>query len=168
MLRDHGQSKKYYHDLEGYNGRLDAIQAGILVIKLRRLPEWNRQRRQVAASYGSLFGGTDGSVVLPFEPAWARAVYHLYVVQVANRGQLIERLAEAGIGTGIHYPIPLHLQKAYTGLGFQAGDFPTSEKVAAQILSLPMYPQLGAKEQQTVVDVITSSMVMSRGGQLKK
>src|SRR5438445_13280251 len=100
MLRDHGQSRKYFHDMEGYNGRLDAIQAGLLRVKLRHLVKWNEQRREVARSYDELFGQTNGAVVLPYMPSWSRPVYHLYVVRVADRDRLQRDLAAAGIGTG--------------------------------------------------------------------
>jgi dTDP-4-amino-4,6-dideoxygalactose transaminase len=154
MLRDHGQAKKYYHDIEGYNGRLDAIQAGLLHVKLRHLAEWTESRRKNAAVYRELFGSTDG-VTLPFESKSSRAVYHLYVIRVDDRQELQNSLTAAGIGTGIHYPIPLHLQKAYRELGFKEGDFPVTEKVAGQILSLPMYPNLKRAEQEQVVQAVS-------------
>ena len=113
MLRDHGQAKKYYHDIEGYNGRLDAIQAGLLHAKLTHLAKWNAQRRERAAEYNRLFAAADDVAVPPFEPSWSRAVYHLYVVRTGDRDGMMKHLMNAGIGTGIHYPIPLHLQKAY-------------------------------------------------------
>jgi dTDP-4-amino-4,6-dideoxygalactose transaminase len=160
-LRDHGQAKKYYHDIEGYNGRLDAIQAGILQIKLAHLAAWNEQRRECAAEYGRLFADAAG-VVLPFEPSWSRAVYHLYVVRVSERNALMQHLKEEGIGTGIHYPIPLHLQKAYKHLGYQAGDFPICERVAESIVSLPMYPNL-TREQQARVAQQTIAFVSRNG-----
>src|SRR6185295_9874586 len=141
-IRDHGQAKKYYHDIEGYNGRLDAIQAGFLSVKLKHLPAWNEQRRQAARRYRELFGAADVEIRLPEEPSWAKAVYHLYVVRVRDRDQFQKCLAEANIGTGIHYPIPLHLQKAYQDLGYAAGDFPVAERAAVEILSLPMFPGL--------------------------
>jgi dTDP-4-amino-4,6-dideoxygalactose transaminase len=144
MLRDHGQAKKYYHNIEGYNGRLDAIQTGILSVKLEHLADWNAQRRERAAEYKSRFENT--GVQTPFEPSWSRAVYHLYVVRVADREGLMAHLKDAGIGTGIHYPIPLHLQKAYEPLGYKAGDFPVSEQVAGEIVSLPMFPQFTAAQ----------------------
>ena len=150
MLRDHGQALKYYHDIEGYNGRLDSIQAGILGVKLKHLPEWTELRRAAAARYRELFETEEGAVVLPYEPEWSKAVYHLFVVRVENREDLMKQLAGVGIGTGIHYPIPLHLQKAYQNLGYRMGDFPVAERVAPQILSLPMFPQLRAEEQQRV------------------
>ena len=152
-LRDHGQSRKYHHDVEGYNGRLDAIQAGVLHAKLARLPDWNQQRRDRAAEYGRLFAGAPG-VVAPHEPDWSRAVYHLYVIRVEDRDGLIAHLAGAGIGTGIHYPIPLHLQPAYKSLGYQAGDFPITERVSAEIVSLPMFPNLSLDQQRQVVDEV--------------
>ena len=151
MLRDHGQAKKYYHDVEGYNGRLDALQAGLLNVKLAHLAKWNAERRARAAEYNRLFAAADEAVVTPFEPSWSRAVYHLYVVRIADRDGLMDYLKQAGIGTGIHYPIPLHLQKAYAGLNYHAGDFPVAEKAAAAIVSLPMFPQLTAEQQARVV-----------------
>lgn len=151
MLRDHGQSRKYMHDIEGCNARLDAIQAGILRVKLRRLRQWNEQRRTIAGRYKELFAAANGAITLPYEPDWSRAVYHLYVVRVADRERLQNELNSAGIGTGIHYPIPLHLLKAYEGLGFQRGDFPVAEGAAEEVLSLPMYPQLADHQQAKIV-----------------
>lgn len=152
MLRDHGQAKKYYHDVEGYNGRLDAIQAGILHVKLVHVAKWNFKRRDCAAEYNRLLSAGDSRVIPPHEPSWSRAVYHLYVVRSADREGLMNYLKNAGIGTGIHYPIPLHLQKAYQLLGYTVGDFPVCEKVAAQIVSLPMFPQLKPEQQNRVVE----------------
>ena len=114
MIRDHGQSQKYYHQVEGYNGRLDAIQAGILRVKLRRLLEWTEKRQAAAARYQELFSAmADDRIVLPVEAPWSKAVYHLYVVRVQNRDEMMKQLGAIGIGTGIHYPVPLHLQEAY-------------------------------------------------------
>jgi dTDP-4-amino-4,6-dideoxygalactose transaminase len=154
MLRDHGQAQKYHHDLEGYNGRLDAMQAGCLRIKLKYLPEWNQSRRQNALQYNKLFGNPDG-VVLPYEPSWSKAVYHLYVIRHSKRNELEKYLVENGVATGIHYPIPIHLQNAYSHLGYKEGDFPVSEKVSKEILSLPMYPELTADQQEYIVEKIT-------------
>jgi len=156
MLRDHGQAKKYYHDVEGYNGRLDAIQAGLLHAKLAHLAKWNEQRRQRAESYNTLLAGSENDVTLPHEPSWSRAVYHLYVVRTSDREGLMNHLKEKGIGSGIHYPIPLHLQKAYTSLNYRAGDLPVAEKIAEEILSLPMYPQLTQEQQARVVEEVLS------------
>lgn len=151
MLRDHGQAKKYYHDIEGYNGRLDAIQAGLLHVKLRHLAKWNFQRRDHSAEYRRLLKTVNCGVLAPYEPSWSKPVYHLYVVRVENREALMDHLKGAGIGTGIHYPIPLHLQKAYVCLNYLCGDFPVSEKAATQILSLPMFPQMTPEQLARVV-----------------
>jgi dTDP-4-amino-4,6-dideoxygalactose transaminase len=161
MLRDHGQLKKYYHNIEGYNGRLDAIQAGILHVKLPHLTDWNEQRRARAAEYKKLFEASGNPVKPPFEPAWSRAVYHLYVVRTEHREGLMGFLKEQGIGTGIHYPIPLHLQKAYHTLGYSPGDCPVTERVAAEIVSLPMYPQLAVAEQARVVEQVVQFATQS-------
>lgn len=154
MIRDHGQTKKYYHEMEGYNGRLDAIQAGILHAKLRHLPKWNQKRRESAGRYQELLGAIVDNVILPCEPENSRAVYHLYVIRTRDRQGLQQHLAKKGIATGIHYPIPLHLQRAYGDLGCRKGDFPVSEKLASGILSLPMYPQLEPKQQRQITDSI--------------
>ena len=161
MLRDHGQATKYYHDVEGYNGRLDAIQAGLLHAKLPHLAKWNAQRRELAAEYNRLLRSVDGAVVLPCEQLRSRAVYHLYVVRTADREGLMDHLKKAGIGTGIHYPIPLHLQKAYAAMNYRKGDFPITEKAAAEIVSLPMFPQLAAAQQARVVEEILNFISMS-------
>jgi dTDP-4-amino-4,6-dideoxygalactose transaminase len=153
MLRDHGQTKKYYHDMEGYNGRLDAIQAGILAVKLRHLSEWNCKRQVAARKYDELFSSVNG-VIAPYCPDWARAVYHLYVVRVQDRAGLRNHLAGARVDTGIHYPVPLHLQKAYQGFGYKQGDFPITEHAASEIVSLPMFPQLTTEQQARIVDEI--------------
>jgi dTDP-4-amino-4,6-dideoxygalactose transaminase len=150
MLREHGQAKKYYHDIEGYNGRLDSLQAGILSVKLRHLAEWNHKRQAAARRYDELLSSVEG-ITAPQQPEWSRSVYHLYVVRVQDRAGLQKHLGEAHIDTGIHYPLPLHLQQAYKHFGYKQGDFPVTEKVAAEILSLPMYPQLEAEQQRRVV-----------------
>lgn len=158
MLRDHGQSAKYHHDLEGYNGRLDAIQAGFLSVKLRHLAKWNEQRRELALGYDQLLARTPGTVVTPHVPSWSRPVFHIYAIRVADREQLQKNLAAAGIGTGIHYPIPLHLLKAYEAIGFRPGDFPISEQIAAEVLSLPMFPGLSAEQQARVATCVQEFM----------
>jgi dTDP-4-amino-4,6-dideoxygalactose transaminase len=150
MLREHGQSKKYFHDIEGYNGRLDALQAGLLRVKLRHLASWNDERRAAARVYDELLSGVSG-VVAPTLGPGSRPVYHLYVVRVAAREAIQRRLTEAGVGTGIHYPVPLHLSKAYDGLGFAPGDFPIAEKASMEILSLPMFPNLSREAQEYVI-----------------
>jgi len=160
MLRDHGQSRKYSHDVEGYNGRLDSIQAGFLRIKLRHLTAGNEKRRECARRYQELLGSSDPGIRLPFEPSWAKAVYHLYVIRIQNRDQLQKHLGEAGIGTGIHYPLPLHLQKVYSALGYTRGGFPVSERLASEVLSMPIYPGLTDAQQdriaQKVVDFVAA------------
>ena len=149
MLRDHGQAKKYYHDMEGYNGRLDAIQAGFLRVKLRHLDDWNSKRREAARRYGEILSG----VAIPYEPDWSKAVYHLYIVRASNRESLQKHLADAGIATALHYPVPLNLQKAYA---LKPGSYPITEKAAGEILSLPMFPQLQAEAQLQVAAAIQS------------
>jgi dTDP-4-amino-4,6-dideoxygalactose transaminase len=162
LLRDHGQSAKYVHTMEGYNGRLDAIQAGILRVKLRHLAKWNEQRREAARRYDELLAASDGAVTLPEVPAWSRPVYHLYVVGVDDRDQVRADLAAAGIDTGIHYPFPLHLLDAYEGLGFRPGDFPVAERAASRVLSLPMFPEL-LPEQQLAVTAAVQAVTANPG-----
>jgi dTDP-4-amino-4,6-dideoxygalactose transaminase len=154
MIRDHGQAKKYYHDIEGYNGRLDSIQAGWLSVKLPHLSKWNESRRKLAHRYHESFAQLKEFMVIPEEAPWSKGVYHLYVVRVQDREALQAHLAEAGIGTGIHYPIPLHQQKAYAYLGYNTGDFPVTERVSREIVSLPMFPQLAASQQDQVLSAV--------------
>jgi dTDP-4-amino-4,6-dideoxygalactose transaminase len=155
MIRDHGQAKKYYHDIEGYNGRLDSVQAGWLTVKLRRLNAWNESRRSLAQRYHELLGELSGdAIVLPREAEWTRGVYHLYVIRIQDRESLQSYLQEAGIGSGIHYPIPLHLQKAYANIGYQRGDFPVTERIAGEIVSLPMFPHLRHEDQIAVAEKV--------------
>jgi dTDP-4-amino-4,6-dideoxygalactose transaminase len=153
MLRDHGQKKKYFHDTEGYNGRLDAIQAGVLRIKLKQLQSWNQARRLHAADYNELLQGIPG-IILPKEAEYSESVYHLYVILVDNRDELQKFLQDKGIFTGLHYPLPLHLQKAYAHLGYNKGDFPVAESAAARLLSLPMFPELTRDQIEYVTDSI--------------
>jgi len=159
MIRDHGQAKKYYHDIEGYNGRLDSIQAGWLSVKLAHLAKWNESRRNLAHRYHQLFAEVKDSIILPLEASWTKGVYHLYVVRTQDRQALQARLTEAGIGTGIHYPIPLHQQKAYQHLGYKNGDFPITERIAREIVSLPMFPQLSHPQQDEVVAAVKEFLV---------
>lgn len=150
MIRDHGQAKKYYHDMEGYNGRLDSIQAGWLAVKLRHLAKWNESRRALAHRYHELLKEAKDAIGIPVEAPWTKGVYHLYVVRVQDREALQAYLTEAGIGSGIHYPIPLHLQKAYQHLGYKRGDYPVTERAAEEIVSLPMFPQLTHQQLEQV------------------
>jgi dTDP-4-amino-4,6-dideoxygalactose transaminase len=161
VLRDHGQARKYYHDVEGYNGRLDAIQAGFLQVKLAHLAKWNAQRRERAEEYNRLLADCE-AVICPFEPSWSKAVYHLYVVRTTNREALMEHLKSAGIGTGIHYPVPLHMQKAYAWMNHSPADFPVAARISAEIVSLPMFPQLTAEQQKRVVEEIANFAAQSR------
>jgi len=158
MLRDHGQKRKYYHQLEGYNGRLDAIQAGFLSVKLPYLDEWNQQRRAAAQRYHDGFAAAADRVRLIRELPNVHAVYHLYVICVSHRDRLREYLASLDIETGIHYPVPLHLQEAYKKLGYQRGDFPVAERLASTIVSLPMFPQLQVEQQQRVTAAVLDSL----------
>ena len=149
MIRDHGQVQKYYHELEGYNGRLDAIQAAFLRIKLRRLDTWNAQRRAASGRYNELLFSIPG-IITPFECDRSRAVYHLYVIRTRERDKLAEHLKRNGIQTGLHYPIPVHLQKCYSEWGYGKGSLPVTEQVATELLSLPMFPGLTAKQQEQI------------------
>jgi len=153
MLRDHGQAQKYYHDIEGYNGRLDSIQCGLLSVKLKHLAKWNEQRRAAAKRYSEMLAGVEG-VVAPFDPEYSKSIYHLYVIRVNNRDELMKDLGALGIGTGIHYPVPLHQQKAYAHLGYKKGDFSVTDKIAPEIVSLPMFPNLTVEQQKRVVEAV--------------
>ena len=152
-LRDHGQSSKYVHEVAGYNGRLHALQAGILHAKLAYLDRWNALRRERAMQYSRLLETVPGVTRLP-EPEWSRGVYHLYVIRVAARDALMEALKSEAIATGIHYPIPVHLQPASRSLGYAPGDFPISERLAAEVVSLPMYPQMTEEQVDRVANAI--------------
>jgi dTDP-4-amino-4,6-dideoxygalactose transaminase len=153
MLRDHGQAKKYYHDLEGYNGRLDAIQAAFLRIKLRHLDRWNAERRAAALRYNEMLSGI-GDVRTPTEASASRAVYHLYVIRTSDRDRMADQLKANGISTGLHYPVPVHLQNCYRDWGYGAGSLPITERAAAEILSLPMFPGITAEQQTRVSSAI--------------
>jgi dTDP-4-amino-4,6-dideoxygalactose transaminase len=157
MIRDHGQEKKYYHQMEGFNGRLDAIQAAVLRIKLNHLPLWNESRRQNARYYNELLAETPG-IALPIEKEFAKSVYHLYVIHLEDRDELQKHLNAKGIATGLHYPVPLHLQDAYRHLEYPKGTFPVSENSAAHLLSLPMFPELKKEQIEYVADQIIHFM----------
>jgi dTDP-4-amino-4,6-dideoxygalactose transaminase len=153
--REHGQSQKYVHETEGYNGRLHAIQASFLRIKLRHLAEWTAARRRVAGWYAEALAGIEG-IELPFEAPGVEHVYHLYVIQTERREALRDHLQGRGIGTGYHYPIPLHLQRAYAHLGMKVGSLPVTERAAATCLSLPMFPEMTQGQVAQVADAIKS------------
>jgi dTDP-4-amino-4,6-dideoxygalactose transaminase len=153
MLRDHGQSRKYHHDMIGWNGRMDGMQGAVLSVKLRYLPSFNEARRENAALYSELLGDL-AVIVLPLEMEYACHVYHLYVIRVGKRDALMKALTEQGIGCGIHYPVPVHLQEAYRFLGYGQGNFPVAEACAGEIVSLPMFPELSNEQLHYVVDVL--------------
>jgi len=152
MLRDHGQVRKYYHEVEGYNGRLDAIQAGMLRVKLCHVDAWNGLRREAASRYAALL--SPFAVQLPYVAPGSRPVWHLYVIRVSDRDGLLDHFKENGIGAALHYPVPVHLQKAYAHLGYREGDFPITERVCREILSLPMFPGLTAEQQAQVAGAV--------------
>jgi len=141
MLLDHGQSKKYLHELIGWNARMDGLQGAILETKLKHLPAWNEARWRHAQMYNQLLCDVK-NIVLPKEAAYAKHIYHIYAIYVENRDTLMNALAEEGIQCGIHYPVPIHLQPAYAFLGLGKGSFPVAEQIAKELLSLPMYPEL--------------------------
>jgi dTDP-4-amino-4,6-dideoxygalactose transaminase len=153
MVRDHGSERRYYHDVIGFNGRLDEIQAAVLRTKLPHLDEYNARRRAHAARYNQCLAGTP--VVTPVECAGNQHVYHLYVIRAPERDALQEWLKERGIASGIHYPVPCHLQKALASLGYKPGDLPVTERAAGEILSLPMYPELTGDEIEFVADSVS-------------
>jgi len=152
LLRDHGSDRKYYHEIVGYNFRLETLQAAVLAVKLRHLESWTRLRRRHAAQYHELL--KTSSLVLPRELEYARHVYHLYVVQSDRRDELQRKLAAAGVQTGIHYPVPIHLQPAYSSLGYRAGDFPETEKQSQRLLSLPMFAELTHEQINLVAEAL--------------
>ncbi|MCL4465140.1 MAG: DegT/DnrJ/EryC1/StrS family aminotransferase [Chloroflexi bacterium] len=152
-LRNYGQTRRYYHQTKGLSSRLDEMQAAILRAKLPHLDDWNATRREHAALYKRHLAGLEG-IALPEEAAWARHVYHLYVIRTQQRERLQAFLSERGIGTLIHYPVPVHLQEAYADLGLQRGALPTTEDCVAQILSLPMYPELTQEQVAFVADQV--------------
>lgn len=151
MYRDHGQARKYHHEVVGWNARMDGIQGAALQIKLRRLDAANEARRRLAAVYRERLAEVPG-LILPREAPDRRHVYHLFVVRVPHRDAVLTELSERGIQCGIHYPIPVHLQAAYASLGLPAGTFPVTEMCAAEVLSLPMYPELTVTQVETVAD----------------
>lgn len=153
MIRVHGSESKYKHVTLGINSRLDSLQAAILNVKLKYIDEWNEKRRQHARRYTELLRGLD-PVVFPFTPEYNTHTYHQFTLQVEDRSGLQTFLKEKGVATGIHYPIPLHLQPAFENLGYKKGDFPVSEQVAARVLSLPMYPELPQSHQDYVAEQI--------------
>ena len=156
MLRDHGQARKYYHTLAGWNCRMDGIQAAVLSIKLRHLEEANLLRREHAWQYNQAFAGID-DVATPFEANYARHVYHVYAIRVQERDEVRRRLEENEIGCAVHYPIPIHLQEACRNLGYTAGAFPVAENLAEEFLSLPMFPELTEEQIEHVARCVSET-----------
>ncbi len=154
-LRDHGQTRKYHHDLLGYNYRLEGMQGAVLRVKLRHLDEWNATRREHAAEYRRRLAGS-AHVRLLEEPAASSSVHHIFPVFTSEREALMEHLKRVGVSTGIHYPVPVHLQGAFSDLGHRAGDFPASEGNSRETLSLPMYAELSSESRERVAAAVCS------------
>jgi dTDP-4-amino-4,6-dideoxygalactose transaminase len=152
MLREHGSVKRYEHKLPGYNFRMEGIQGAVLAVKLPHLDRWNDHRRMVAQRYNERLAGQ--GIVVPKEAAESRHVYHLYVIQVEDRDSLRDHLTQRGIETGLHYPVPLHMQEAYASLGYRVGDFPVTERLTQRIVSLPMYPEMPLEAADYVCDAV--------------
>jgi dTDP-4-amino-4,6-dideoxygalactose transaminase len=152
MLRDWGQDRKYHHVLKGFNYRMENLQGSILRVKLRHLDVWTEARRDHARGYDSLLA--DGELTTPTERPWARHVYHVYAVRTRARDALQRTLHANGVQTGIHYPVPVHLQPAYADLGYRPGQFPQAERAADEVLSLPMYPELSRTQREMVGAVV--------------
>jgi dTDP-4-amino-4,6-dideoxygalactose transaminase len=156
LLRAWGEEQRYEHKYRGFNYRMDGVQGAVLGVKLRYLEAWTERRRQIASQYARRLAGTDA--VLPRERESVRHVYHAYVVRVRERERWRARLADAGVQTGVHYPVPVHLQPAYRDLGYGPGDFPVSESAAAQVLSLPVFPELTDVQIDTVAGVFRRAL----------
>jgi dTDP-4-amino-4,6-dideoxygalactose transaminase len=156
LLRDHGSERKYHHEVVGYNLRLEGIQGAVLSVKLKHLDDWNALRRRHAARYRELLGPLEeaGALSLPREAAYAEHVYHLFVVQTSARDSMQRFLSAANVHTGIHYPVPAHLQPAYAALGHKEGDFPESERQARRVLSLPMFAELTERQLRYVAHAV--------------
>ncbi|HEY0322921.1 MAG TPA: DegT/DnrJ/EryC1/StrS family aminotransferase [Pyrinomonadaceae bacterium] len=160
LLRDHGSEQKYHHQIIGYNFRLEGIQGAVLSVKLAHLDRWNALRHEHAESYNALLYGTN--LILPQEMSYARHVYHLYVVRTEDRDALQSDLNKAGVQTGIHYPVPIHLQPAYAFMGYGRGSFPETERQAARVLSLPMFPELSVEQIKAVAEAVHDSQSNAR------
>jgi dTDP-4-amino-4,6-dideoxygalactose transaminase len=159
VLRDHGQVRKYHHTMVGWNCRMDGIQAAVLSIKLRHLERGNQLRRVHALQYNQAFEGVD-DLVMPSEATYARHVYHIYAIRVQDRNEVMRDLEEKGIGCGVHYPVPIHLQEAYRNLGYSRGAFPVSERTAGEFISLPMFPELTEAQIQFVAEAVKDSIAV--------
>ena len=157
MIRDHGSPRKYVHEVLGVNSRMDTLQAVVLSAKLRRLAAWNAARRAAAARYDALLSGRD-DVLLPQTLDGNEHVWHLYVVRIHDRDRVLEMLHKAGICAGIHYPIPIHLTPAFSGLGYGEGAFPVAEKIARELLSLPLFAEITINQQDVVASALAAAL----------
>lgn len=157
ILRDHGQVRKYDHTMVGWNCRMDGIQAAILRVKLRHLESGNSLRRSHALKYNEIFEDID-EIVIPLEAPYSRHVYHIYAIRVQERNEVIWLLKEKGIQCGVHYPVPVHLQKAYRSLGYEAGAFPIAEQTSLEFISLPMFPELTEVQVETVARSVKEAL----------
>lgn len=157
LIRDHGSPRKYEHEVIGVNSRLDSIQAVVLSAKLRRLAAWNAARQEAAARYDAMLSPAD-QIVRPRALPGNEHVWHLYVVCVPDRDRVLKELNSAGIGAAIHYPVPVHLTPAFVGLGYAWGQFPVAERVAGELLSLPLFPEIRPEQQERVVSVLMASL----------
>lgn len=162
MFRDHGQRKKYYHSIVGWNARMDGFQGAVLAVKLPYLPAWTDARRKNAALYDTLLADVP-EVITPYAADYAKHVYHVYAVRTQNRDAVMGELGKQGIACGIHYPVPLHLQEAYKDLGYKEGDFPVAEKCAGEFLSLPMYPELPVESIHYVAEKLKDTFARANG-----
>jgi dTDP-4-amino-4,6-dideoxygalactose transaminase len=156
-LRDHGQVRKYYHKVVGWNGRMDGIQAAVLRVKLRYLEKSNQLRRSHAAHYGRALADVE-EVIRPVQAVCVRHVYHIYAIRVQDRDEVMRFLAQKGIGCAVHYPVPVHLQEAYRSLGYEPGAFPVAERCAAEFISLPMFPELTPAQVEIVVQGVKEAL----------
>lgn len=156
-LRDWGQQERYHHTAKGFNYRMDAIQGAVLGVKLKHLEHWTEQRRAHAAHYHRLLGGLN-SIRLPIEAPGRRHVYHVYAISSRDRAQMRDALAAEGIQTGLHYPVPVHLQRGYADLGYRRGDFPVAERAADEVLSLPIYPELSTAQIEAVAAAVANAV----------
>jgi dTDP-4-amino-4,6-dideoxygalactose transaminase len=155
LYREHGSSQKYYHQTYGHNYRMEAIQGAVLGVKMKYIQQWTDQRRAVAQQYKNLLNEVP-HITLPLEASYAKHVYHLFVIQAEERDKLSQHLNENGVSTGLHYPLPLHMQECFRHLGYQEGQFPESEKIASKGLSLPMFPEMTTEQIEYVVSQVKS------------
>ncbi|MBV8141673.1 MAG: DegT/DnrJ/EryC1/StrS family aminotransferase [Verrucomicrobia bacterium] len=158
ILRDHGQVRKYYHSMVGWNCRMDGIQGAVLRVKLRHLERFTELRRAHAAHYDQGLHGTKG-LVTPSRAPRVRHVYHIYAIRVQDRHEVMQSMAKQGVGTGVHYPVPIHLQEAYQSLGYRRGSFPISERCATEFVSLPMFPELAHGQVEAVIRAVKNAVV---------